>query len=90
MHNHWIDLAPPFIVANHMRAAVDLWYMDFVLTRHTRGRIVNMYAWIDTDKAILDIFDHFQVIVNDLSMTSLRVDPTDWHNYQSMIWEIAA
>ena len=88
--NHWIDLQPPFIVANHRRAAVDLLYQDFVLTRNTRGRTVDMYGWIDTDEAIQAIFDDFQLIVDDLSTTPLKVDPADWRNYQNMIWEMAA
>ena len=47
----WVDLPPPYIVANHTRATVDMLFRDFV-TRRGDGRSVFMYGWIDTDGMI--------------------------------------
>ncbi len=87
--DYWSGLSPPFIAANHRRAAVDLLYRDFFIWQK-QGRTVDMYGWIDTDELIQSIFDDFQIIVDDLSTTSLKIDPAIWHGYQRWIWEMAA
>ena len=66
-----------------------LLYEDFVLTRDNKGRTVDMYAWVDKDEDIQEFMDDFQIIVDDLSKTKPRVDPTDWRDYQRWIWEEA-
>ena len=76
-------------VANHQRAAVDLLYRDFFIW-HKEGRTVDMYGWIDTDELIRAIFDDFQIIVDDLSTTSSKINPATWQNYQDWIWKMAA
>ncbi|MDE0511968.1 MAG: hypothetical protein OXI88_09315 [Gammaproteobacteria bacterium] len=87
--DYWSDLPPPFIAANHQRAAVDLLYRDFFIW-HKQGRTVDMYGWIDTDELIQNIFDDFQIIVDDLSTTSLKIEPATWRDYQRWIWQMAA
>ena len=80
----------PYIVATHKRAAVDLLFKDFVLIRASKGLAVDLYAWMDKDEDIQEIMDDFQIIIDALATTPLRVDPTDWRNYKDMIWREAA
>ena len=87
---YWDDFPPPYIVATHKRAAVDLLFKDFVLIRASKGLAVDLYAWMDKDEDIQEIMDDFQIIIDALATTPLRVDPTDWHNYKDMIWREAA
>lgn len=77
-------------MANHKRAAVDLLYEDFVLTRDTKGLTVDLYAWIDKDEDIQGIMDDFQIIIDDLAKNKLAVNAIDWKNYKTMIWKLAA
>ena len=86
---YWANLPAPFFVANHQRAAVDLLYRDFFIW-YKEGRTVDMYGWIDTDELIRAIFDDFQIIVDDLSTTSSKINPATWQNYQDWIWKMAA
>ena len=88
--NFWKELPGPYVIANHKRAAVDLLYEDFVLTRNTKGLTVDMYAWIDKDEDIQEIMDDFQIIINDLANTRSAVNPVDWDNYKNMTWRLAA
>jgi len=88
--NFWKDFPGPYAIANHKRAAVDLLYEDFVLTRDTRGLTVDMYGWIDKDEDIQEIMDDFQIIVDDLAHTTLAINTLDWKNYKNMTWKLAA
>ncbi len=86
----WENFPGPYVIATHHRAAVDLLYEDFVLTRDTKGLTVDVYAWIDNDERIQAIMDDFQLIINDIKNTPLAVNLKDWHNWQKMTWENAA
>ncbi len=88
--NFWKNFPGPYVIANHQRAAVDLLYEDFVLTRETKGLTVDMYGWIDKEENIQAIMDDFQLIIDDLKTTHLAVNLGDWHNYQRIIWKNAA
>ncbi len=87
--HYWAGLPAPFFVANHQRAAVDLLYRDFFIW-HKEGRTVDMHGWIDTDELIRAIFDDFQIIVEDLSTTSAKINSATWREYQDWIWKMAA
>ena len=87
---YWAHFPGPYVIANHNRAAVDLFYLDFVIIRKTKGLTVDMYGWIDRDDDIQAIMDDFQIIIDDLKTTPQAVNLKDWNNYQKMIWKNAA
>ena len=87
--NFWKDFPGPYVIASHNRAAVDLLYEDFILTRDTKGLTVDVYAWIDKDEDIQAIMDDFQLIINDLKNTSQAINLEDWRNWQKMTWKYA-
>ena len=86
---YWQDLPPPYITANHKRAAVDLLYLDFILYK-TKGLAVDLYSWMDRDEDIQEIMDEFQIIIDALSDTPQRVSPKEWSDYKKLIWKYAA
>ncbi len=88
--NFWKDFPGPYVIADHKRAAIDLLYEDFVLTRETKGLTVDLYAWMDKDEDIQEIMGDFQIIIDDLAGTSFAINAIDWKNYKNMIWKLAA
>ncbi|MCY4427379.1 MAG: hypothetical protein OXC05_10165 [Halieaceae bacterium] len=87
---YWDSFPPPYLVANHKRAAVDLLYHDFIVLPHIRGRSVDIYAWMDKDEDIQEILDDFQIIIDALADTPQAVNPEHWRDYKKMIWKNAA
>ena len=84
---YWEDFTPPYIVASHKRAAVDLLYMDYVVRTSSRGKHVDMYAWMDEPADIQEIMDDFEVIIDALADTPQRVDRALWDNWKITVWD---
>ena len=82
----WKDFPGPYRIANHRRAAIDLLFNDFVINKEMKGRTVDLYGWIDKTEDIQKIFQNFEIIIHDISTTTLAVNSNDWNNYKKWIW----
>lgn len=83
---YWGTLVKPVYVANHVRAALDLLYVDFILDRNYgrgTGRSVDMYAWIDSDDDLQLIMDRFKPVIDEHGLNE------EWTAYCDWIWEHA-